>query len=419
MFVVAMRTPGSWAHQQLYAEDGVIFFREQALYGWTFLFHTYNGYFHLIPRLIAFIASAAPAVYEPSIYAIFSVAIQTLAAAFFLLPQNRIVVRSDALRLAVSILTLADFQSAELMNDIMPMQWYVMPVALLMLLHLGSREMPLSRAQVVLYCVLMAIIGLTLPLLLVVTPLAALIFVFRARGLEKLVPATMIAAAAIQIIAFETQNSGLAGAQISDPHSPFPIVLPFVATIGSWVYRDILTLTLGENNAIYLGGRYGESLAEFLFVLVLAVCFVVWKRGPRPTSELFLGATGMGIALVAVSLVVRKLLPFFADLTHYDFFGGGARYYYVPGWLVILAAAILVERFGPAKSPHLKAAILLAVFGLGAVNNYQAEELPDRKWSSYAPAIDDWKRKHSLHQRTPHVVVPITPEGWAVDLPEE
>src|SRR5260370_42508366 len=80
MVLVASRTPHSWLHQGFYAEDGVIFFREQVEFGWRAIFRPYSGYLHLMPRLIALITSAAPVASQPLIFALFSAAVQSFAA---------------------------------------------------------------------------------------------------------------------------------------------------------------------------------------------------------------------------------------------------------------------------------------------------------------------------------------------------
>jgi uncharacterized membrane protein YhaH (DUF805 family) len=83
IILVALRTPGAWSHPAFYAEDGQIFFTQQLQNGVGLLFQPYNGYFHLVPRLIALFASPFPVYYQPLIYAASSAVLQALAASFF------------------------------------------------------------------------------------------------------------------------------------------------------------------------------------------------------------------------------------------------------------------------------------------------------------------------------------------------
>jgi hypothetical protein len=395
----------------------MIFFEQQVLNGWRAVFTIYNGYFHLVPRLAALAASAASVVDQPFLYCAFDVIIQVLAASFFFLPQNRILVRSDALRLGVCVLALTDFEKNETLNNVMFAQWFLFPVALLMLCHVGSREMPLSRNQTLLYCLLMAVIGLTAPLLLAFVPIAIIVLIFRARGWERLVPATMILAVIIQGIAFWRTNLTKPPVEPHQAASSYLILRPFVATIGAWIYRDVFTILWGEDAAKYLASQGGEILAAVVFIIIVFCSSKLWRRVPDSKSAWLLAIIAVSVGLVGASLVVRKLLPFFGDLTHYAFFDGAARYFFVPGWLVLVAGAMLVERLFANWSSAGRVTMLFVLFGCGALSNYRVAGLPDRNWPASAQAIEDWKTKHDRHEPTPHVSVPVNPEPWGVDLP--
>ena len=57
--LLALRRPHELIAAQFWAEDGAIFFSQRLALGpWHSIFVPYNGYQHLIPRLIA--AAAAP-----------------------------------------------------------------------------------------------------------------------------------------------------------------------------------------------------------------------------------------------------------------------------------------------------------------------------------------------------------------------
>ena len=50
--VLFLREPNAVLHPQLWAEDGPVFFLG-ARRGFAVWFETYNGYYHLLPRIIA------------------------------------------------------------------------------------------------------------------------------------------------------------------------------------------------------------------------------------------------------------------------------------------------------------------------------------------------------------------------------
>ena len=79
--VLYARRPDALTLPQLYAEDGVIFFREALLSGFAAMPSAYAGYHHLLPRLIALLALPAPAALQPAIYVGLTVLVQGLSCA--------------------------------------------------------------------------------------------------------------------------------------------------------------------------------------------------------------------------------------------------------------------------------------------------------------------------------------------------
>jgi hypothetical protein len=418
MLLVALRTPHSWLHQGFYAEDGEIFFQGQTQFGWTTIFQPYAGYCHLLPRLVALIASVAPVASQPLIFALVSAAVQSLAAAFFLLPCNRVLVRSDLLRLGVGLLILIDFPAHEMLNNVMDLQWYVMPIAVLLLCHASFPEAPFSRRRVIVYSILMSIIGLTAPVLIIVLPVAAGVFLFRAKGMEKWVSGSLMIALSIQGMIFLASPGLPQNAHEAHESLPLFLLRAIIATTGTWVYRDFLARSLGVAAAKYLAAHFSEYLAIALVVMLVIAGIRISKSWSRKDSFLLFGLGGLSFVLVMTSLVVRNLLKFFGELTSFTFFDVTERYFVTSGSLLLVMAAMILERRYQWRSKFGPVMVLFAIFGLGTIGNYRGEELPDKHWAAGAPAIENWRRLSGHHQPTPHVNVPISPDGWGVDLPE-
>jgi hypothetical protein len=418
MLLVALRTPHSWLHQGFYAEDGMVFFQEQIQSGWTVIFRPYAQYLQFMPRLLAAVASVAPVASQPLIFALFSAAIQSLAASFFLLPYNRVLVRSDLLRLGVGLLILIDFPAHEMLNNIMALQWYVIPVAVLILCQMGFPKERFSNARLIVYSISMFVIGLTAPVLIVALPVAIGVFLFRAKGIQKWVPLSLTIALCIQGTVFLaspplSQNAH----EVREALSPL-LLRAIMATAGSWVYRDILARSLGLPAAKYLAAQGGELLAIVLVAVLATAGIRISKSWREKDRVLLMGLTGLSFVLIMTSLIVRRLLQFFGDLTLFTFFDATERYFMVSGSLLLVMAAMVVERSRRWRSEFGPVMILFAIFGLGTIGNYRGDELPDKHWAQGAPAIENWRRQSGHRQPTPAVTVPISPDGWGVYLPE-
>ena len=66
--MVACKAPDAFLHPQFWAEDGAVFFAQQHAHSWPLLFVPYAGYLHVIPRLVAWSATALPVVAAPTVY---------------------------------------------------------------------------------------------------------------------------------------------------------------------------------------------------------------------------------------------------------------------------------------------------------------------------------------------------------------
>jgi hypothetical protein len=318
--------------------------------------------------------------------------------------------------MAVAFITLTDFQSHEMLNNALNAQWFIAPVAILILCQVGLTDAHFSRSRVVIYTLLIALIGMSAPLLLLVSPFAVFVLI-QVRRVQKIIPATFLMTCAVQGLVFS--STAKSGSPDSGLHtlSPPEIGRLIVAAAGSWTYRDILSMTIGFPGARYLARYYGELLPGVLCVLLLCAAFRLGARRPRSESIFLISWITMCLVLVAFSLVARNLLPYFPDLVTYSFFGGGQRYFAISGWMFLVATAIIVENYSPVGYPRIGAFVLLSMFGMGVVINYQAEVQPDRNWRISSDAIETWRRQQNLAVPHKHLVVPIFPDGWMIDLP--
>lgn len=66
--LLVLKSPDAFGNPQFWAEDALIFFRQQWNHEWPRLLLPYAAYLHLIPRVVAWMASFAPISLIPAIY---------------------------------------------------------------------------------------------------------------------------------------------------------------------------------------------------------------------------------------------------------------------------------------------------------------------------------------------------------------
>ena len=390
---IALRNPDWWVHPQFVAEDGKVFFAQQLVLGPAAIFIPLNGYLHLLPRVIALLASSFPVIYQPPIFQIAGVLIAALCATFFTLPECRFVLASDHLRLAVSALVILNCNGEDLFANLAAVQVFLVPVGLILLLENRSG---FFRAG------LIALIALTAPALMLFLPLA----VWRYVRHRNLTAGVYMLCAAIQIGLILTHPQQAA-------HPPHPFWLPFAAVLESWVYRVLGTVFVGVDWALFAGAHGGLVLSTSVAVIVLLA--LIWLRFRRPVNDTFWISMLLGPALIFEACLARpELLDLFPDLNHFTL-GGGARYFFLPCCLIFVAVATVIARIGRRWPPLLQTVSLLLLFLVGIYDNYPIPKYRDLHWPEAAKKIESWKlhRDGALRVR----IQPSKNALWLIGLP--
>lgn len=81
--LLLLKTPDSLTNPQFWAEDGAVFFQQQFGHGLPQLFNVYNGYLHIIPRAVAWIATFFSYQDSPLVYNLAALCIDTAAITYF------------------------------------------------------------------------------------------------------------------------------------------------------------------------------------------------------------------------------------------------------------------------------------------------------------------------------------------------
>lgn len=92
LVVIYLRGPDAFLHPTFWAEDGNVFFAQWQELGLASLLHSYNGYLHLAPRLVAALAGAFPLEQTVLVHLIASEAIALWCAVtiYLAMPERRL-----------------------------------------------------------------------------------------------------------------------------------------------------------------------------------------------------------------------------------------------------------------------------------------------------------------------------------------
>jgi hypothetical protein len=373
--VLVMRKPDSFINPQFWAEDFSPFFVDAGTVGSKALWWPYNGYLHLLPRLIAWLTAPLNPAIQPAAYVAASLGVTLWVVAQALSPRLELPGKPW---LALAIVTVP--HTGEIFLNPTNVQWVT---ALALIITLLKRD-PETTNDWIEDGVLLGIVGLTGPFSVLLAPL------FVTRALLRRTRASWLIAGAVAITA------GIQGWFIY--HAP---ALP---DLGAWHWVDLvgvlavrlpMTMALGEQWPVKMGYAWTAPLGA---ALVAGMVFLSCWRGRWRIVRLYLFAALVLVLVAAVKRVRPDTWAF------YDTFNGD-RYFYVPKvlamWLVVLVIADLRNRW--CRSVGVTLAALAFVANLPA---FRFQAMPDLHWANYSEKILAGER----------IEVPINP-GWKVTYP--
>ena len=388
--VLFARRPDLLTNPQLYAEDGVIFFRDAALNGLASLFAPYAGYHHLVPRAVALVALPLSAAVQPAVYVWISVALAAACCAM-LAPLLRNVISDAGLRAFVALGVAAAVPSDEIIGSVASLQWYLhLPAMTASLVALPPRAVRAARIGAVL-------VGLSTPQGLVAAPLAALLWWRRPAWGDPWI-ATLYAGTSLLNVLTSPRDAG--------GHATSHVAQAFAAVTA---FRVADAVALGRDGAMALAA-HGVAAGVVLGIALLAALLaaLAWRRGPA--------CAGVLAYLIAapVALVVATRSFDAAGFNGYAFFGAD-RYFVAPCATVVVALAVLAATIRRAM---LARAAAVAALGYGALANFhEPHALPDDHWAARAPALDAWRAERNGGTRAPETTAAIPPPAWTIVLP--
>ncbi|UNU10545.1 hypothetical protein [Xanthomonas translucens] len=120
LLLVCLKSNDALLHPQLWAEDAVVFLKQQIEQQGLLLFTPYAGYLHAVPRLVAWLASFASAQFAPLIYNASAIALS--AVSILICARNLRALIPPYLVLAAFLLTPTN---GEVFGTITNVQWFL------------------------------------------------------------------------------------------------------------------------------------------------------------------------------------------------------------------------------------------------------------------------------------------------------
>ncbi len=341
------RQVGLPSAQTVWAEDGAVFLSQQYLphpRGGLFL-HPYNGYMHLVPRLLARLTVTAP-IADAAFVLAAGAALVVAAVALLVFHGARAHVPSVPARLLLALAVVAlPMGNFEVLTNVANLQWYLLFAMFWVLLW-----RPRGWAGTAVSAATALLATMTSPLTLLLLPLVAL-RAWRLPGLrERVVVLAWAAGLAVQL------------AVVLRTTRPPGTDQPEVGAI-AWTY--LVRIVLGSFGGVTETVRAYDRLgATAVLVAVLALVLLLLP-GLLSSAQSRLAVGCAGAASVAYFVIpmglnwsdtFRPEVPLALD--------GGGRYSVVPTLLLLSAVAISLGRpraAGPAARARTLVPVVLQV----------------------------------------------------------
>lgn len=380
-----LKSPDAFGNPQFWAEDGAVFFQQQPAGAAPAWLQPYAGYLHLLPRLVAWLATFAPLAVVPAVYAYLSLAVNAACVASL---AQRLLPSKLALAALAGVLLVPT--SGEVFGTLTNSQWFLQLFLLAWCFLPGGPRHGALRVALALAVLVAALTG-PFSLLLAVLHALALVVALAWRDLRPWLGA----------IAADGGRERLAALWLgAAAQAVFLARAPQVA--GGSLALDVRLEALGRWTQGHLFDA--APLPGWLFLGLLAAMAGFVLLRPRPDADRVTAPfLGLVLALAAAEVVLAAGK---ADVVGMDL-GYGDRYFVLfklAFWLLAFDAA-RAWRWRRGHGGAVALAALLAV-SLQHHDHLQRAALPDKHWrSAIAPA-----------ERGESVVVPINPEPWTVTV---
>jgi hypothetical protein len=356
--LLALRKPWALHTPQFWAEDGEIFMNQDDAMGWRALLHPYNGYLHLLPRLIAWVASrSADVAWWPAIYN--GLAFVITVGLFARIASPRIELPGKPW-LILAFAAVAG--SGEALINVTNLQWIT---AFFLLVQLFAAR-PVTPWQRLGDYTILVLTGLNGPFAILLLPLFAW-RAWRERNFDRFAEVGVVALCAIVQASFLPAG----GLSLEAAARPADVMNGAVVLAN----RLVIWPALGPAAARTLPGWASIALG----VAVIVPLFV-WALRPHPRRAIRAPVIAALLLVLAASVYRARpdtWMP--ADLVNAD------RYFYIPR---VLVAWLLIWELDAAPRAIAWLARGLCILGLVThAPHFVLPAPPDYRWTENCDPI--------------------------------
>lgn len=382
--VLVLKAPDALSNPQFWAEDAVIFFRQQRSMGLGSLFEQYMAYLHLVPRLVAMAAAPLPAGLVPLAYNAAAIAGGALSLAWLC---TRL--RDPTARLVLLAAALLSLTNGEIFGTLTNLQW------LLQLFLIGACFAPAGpagprRAPAMFALVLIAALTGPFSVFLLLT-------LFAARALGSLPNGWL------PTMHLRAWLRGLDRGRL--------LALAIGACVQLGVYlshrrtgaaaMDVAEVARGIGNVVQAHTFGSVLVPASMFILLLALMLAMLLRQAHrealaPDRFLLLAMAAVGLLQVAAGMA-KMTIPLEVAISD--------RYVFLFKLFFWTGLAMLLQGTFRSRIPALVATLSALCFIAAAhPGHLHRTPLEDKQWRDQAAALD----------RGEKVEIPINPTPWTL-----
>ncbi|MBM2810870.1 MAG: hypothetical protein HW416_1629 [Chloroflexi bacterium] len=387
------RDPNALLLPQFWAEDGRVFYADTINLGPVHaLFMPHNGYFHLVPRSAAIIASLLPMNVAPLVFNLIAIAASLAPAAFVASTRLAHLLPSTRLRLAMALALIAAPNASEVRTHVTNGQFELQILAVLVLVARwrGPASPVFDRAA-------LAIGAFSGPFVIFYAPLFVVEWLLRPASRDRVLAAIVGVAFLVQAASVLITAPTLRGQAIgASPELGAALVggkIVAVTFLGTSAYEHL----------------YASGATWILALLALAagVTLALGLAKGSPELRLFIlyagAATTASLLLPATGAIGQPAWTVLADPHN-------ATRYYLPASLALLATLIACLASKWTTAARTVSGLTLACAALVACpTDWKDPPLADLRFSAWVEQYD---------QAPPGSIVriPINPPGWTMTL---
>lgn len=388
------RRPDALLNPQFWAEDGAQWFQDafNGHYSIGALFHIYNGYLALFPRLIALFSFLVSLVYVPLYFNICALIVQCLPLVYIF--SKRVNFISMKIKLFITFVYLVLPFTAEIHGNVTNSQWFL-AVLLFILIFIKDNK---SKLMNIFEKIMIFIASCSGPFSIILTPIAVF-DAYRTKKLNKR-HLFLFAGALLQLIFLILNNNGREHAPIGfSVHNFFDILGGQVFGAGLYGYKS---------ETFFISKFYYVLLIALLGMILMYIAFIKSK-----SIELRYFIAYASFVLLAALLSPNGAPPGSTWWQNLIILQSGGRYYFLFHLSIFLCLGWLLLNHNKGKfyigMRIISGVIVLSSLFIGAPKDFVHYHYADLHYKHYISQFNHLKPGQKI-------AIPLNPGGWSMTL---